>query len=182
MNEPAWKTCRILANKTRLRILRWLLVKSELCEFEIALFLDLTRPSASRHIRLLSESGFIKTIPRSKWIVCSLRDPKPKEPLHDVQKVLIKNLTSGEKQIDKIYRSATAFTHERRCCIIRLLQNKSMSLEELVDTANISAVALLRHLKKLINRGLIAERNDAYHFISQSDPLTNSLINIVLHS
>jgi len=182
MNEPAWKTCRILANKTRLRILRWLLEKSELCEFEIALFLGITRPSTSRHIRLLSESGFIKTRPRSKWLVCSLRDQKPEDPLHDVQKILVKNLASGEKQIDKIYRSATAFTHERRCCIIRLLQNKSMPLEELVNTADISAVALLRHLKKLINRGLVTETDDVYHFSRPSDPLTNSLINMVLHS
>jgi len=182
MNEPAWKTCRILANKTRLRILRWLLRETELCEFEIARFLDLTRPSASRHIRLLSESGLIKTRPRSKWLLCSLNDSKPKDPLHDVQEILFKNLTSGEKQIDKIYRSATAFTHERRCCIIRLLQNKSLPIEEIVSTADISEVALHRHLKKLINRGLVAERNDTYHFVHPSDPLTNALVNMVLHS
>ncbi len=182
MKNPVWKICRVLANKTRLRILRRLIEEPNLCESDIAMFLGLTRPSASKHIRTLSEYEFIETRPRSKWLFCRICDPKPKDPLHDVQKILFKNLTSGEKQIDKIYRSATAFTHERRCCIVRLLQNRNMSLEELVRTSNISEIAMNRHLKKLINRGIVAKKEDVYHFTRPIDPLTNSLVEMLLHS
>ena len=182
MNLAVWKLCRVLANKNRLRILRHLLNEPETCESDIALFLGLTRPSASRHIRLLSECGFIETRPVGKWLLCSTRTPEKNDPLYDVQKTLSQTLKSSEKQIDAIYRSATTFTHERRGCIIRLLQNKSMFLDELVEVSSISEIALTRHLKKLINRRLITEKAKAYRFTHPADPLLNSLLKLLLHS
>ena len=182
MNNSLWKLCRVLANKNRLRILRQLKSDTEACVSDIAIEHSLTRPSASKHIRFLSEYGFIETRPSGKWLLCRACKPAKDHPLYDLQKILSKKLSSSEKQIDEIYRSATAFTHERRCCIIRLLRDRSMPLNELVEASNISAIALNRHLGKLILRGLVAETNETYRFKQPSDPLLKALLELLLHS
>jgi DNA-binding transcriptional ArsR family regulator len=182
MIQPVWKLCRVLANQTRLDILRHLLNGMELCVCDIALEHDLTRPSASKHIRLLAEYGFLETKPSGKWLLCRTCRPTKEDPLYDLWKALSKKLRADESQRNEIYRSVTAFTHERRGCIIRLLQEKSLPLEQLVSASDISAIALNRHLEKLISRGLVAENGNIYRFTPPSDPILKSLLKLLLHS
>ena len=178
MNDFVWKLCRVIANRSRLKIMQHLISEIELPVSGIALALGLTRPSASRHIRLLSEYGFIEATPSSKWLLCHIRKPMQESPMYDLQKTLLKQLRAGEIHIDKIYRSATAFTHERRIRIIQLLQDRSMPFNELIVAADISGIALHRHINKLIDRNLIKESDDIYSFTRPSDPILKSLLKL----
>jgi len=81
--------------------------------------------------------------------------------------------------MDQIYRSATAFTHERRIRIIQLLQDRSMLFDELIVAADISGIALGRHIHKLINRKLITENDGTYSFTDPSDPILKSLLKLL---
>lgn len=179
MNNFVWKLCRVLANESRLKILRHLMCEKELPVSAIALNQGLTRPSASRHIRLLSEYGFIETTPSGKWLLCRICKPTQESPLYDLQRTLLKRLQSGETQIDQIYRSATAFTHERRIRIIQFLQDRSMLFNELIAATDISDMALSRHIHKLINRNLIIENGGIYSFTYPSDPILKSLLKLL---
>lgn len=182
MNNSTWKLCRVLANKSRLKILQLLLNESELCVCDIACEQRLTRPSASRHIQLLAEYKFIKTTPSGKWLLCRIYESKKSDDFTALREIIFKKLRAGDPQINSIYKSATAFTHERRIRIIQLLQTRNMSLDELISASEISGIALSRHLTKLTQRNLVAENDGMYRFTTPTDPTLKSLLTHIKHS
>lgn len=69
------KFFKALADKTRLRILRVLAVR-EMCVCELMTALDLTQPTASHHLHILEDAGFVKNRKEGKWVFYSLTKPR----------------------------------------------------------------------------------------------------------
>ena len=67
-NRELWKTCRILANKTRLSLLRHLMKGGERCVSDLAIQGSLSEVVASQHLRMLHEHGFLQLTRESKWV------------------------------------------------------------------------------------------------------------------
>ncbi len=65
---------KALADATRLRILKLLEVR-EMCVCEVMVALDLTQPTASHHLGLLENAGFVKGRKEGRWVFYSLADP-----------------------------------------------------------------------------------------------------------
>lgn len=59
-SDILWKTCRVLANETRLGILRRLMRDAELCVSDVATLENLSEVVASQHLRMLHEYGFLQ--------------------------------------------------------------------------------------------------------------------------
>jgi len=72
---------KALADETRLRILKLLEVR-EMCVCEVMVALDLTQPTASHHLGLLENSGFVKARKEGKWVFYSIANPKLIENMH----------------------------------------------------------------------------------------------------
>lgn len=66
---------KVLADETRLRILRLLEVR-EMCVCEVMVALGLTQPTASYHLRILENSGLVKDRRKGKWVFYALTNPK----------------------------------------------------------------------------------------------------------
>jgi len=66
---------KALADETRLRILKLLEVR-ELCVCEVMVALDLTQPTASHHLGLLENAGFVKARKEGKWVFYSVANPR----------------------------------------------------------------------------------------------------------
>ena len=64
-----------LADETRLRILRLLMIR-EMCVCEIMVALDLTQPTASHHLNLLENAGLVKDRKEGKWVFYKIANPK----------------------------------------------------------------------------------------------------------
>jgi DNA-binding transcriptional ArsR family regulator len=69
------KIFKALADGTRLRILGLLAVR-EMCVCEVMVALHLTQPTASHHLRILENVGFVRDRKEGKWVFYSLSDPK----------------------------------------------------------------------------------------------------------
>lgn len=69
------RVLKALADETRLRILRLLEVR-EMCVCEIMIAFDLTQPTASHHLGILEEAGFVERRKEGKWVFYSVADPK----------------------------------------------------------------------------------------------------------
>ena len=79
---PIEQSLRALANDRRLQILEWLkepqthfppqldgdLVKDGVCGLNIAKKLKVSQPTASEHLRILSQAGFLKARRIKQWI------------------------------------------------------------------------------------------------------------------
>ena len=64
---------KALADPTRLRILGLLNVR-EMCVCEVMIALDLTQPTASHHLAILENVGFVKKRKEGKWVFYRLAD------------------------------------------------------------------------------------------------------------
>ena len=157
-----WKTCRVLANETRLRILRRLFRGAQLCVQDVAHAENLTEVVASQHLRQLHEHRFLQLERKSKWVFYSapLADQNCATP-HLVN-VLKKQLHSSQTDLNRLIHLFTAFTHPRRIDIVKSLLQNSRGFDELVQRCDISSPALHRHLAKLIDRNFVIETNDIY--------------------
>jgi len=72
---------KALADETRLRILKLLEVR-EMCVCEVMVALDLTQPTASHHLGLLENAGFVKDRKEGKWVFYSIANRKLIENMH----------------------------------------------------------------------------------------------------
>ena len=64
--------CRAVGDVTRMRIIRHLAVQGEVSVSDLALFLVLSQPLASWHLRILRKSGILATRREGRQVYCSL--------------------------------------------------------------------------------------------------------------
>jgi DNA-binding transcriptional ArsR family regulator len=176
-SDILWKLCRVLANETRLAILRRLMSISELCVSDIAVLETLSEVVASQHLRMLHEYGFLQLKRNGKWVFYRAT-ANPSLPLAAGLFPLLKNeLVSGnKKQVADLIRLFTAFTHPRRIELISAIFAEKREFDELVSLCDISSMALRRHLKKLTARNFIIQENEAYQIVHSGNRLRTLLL------
>jgi len=175
-NSSLWKTCRVLANETRLNILRTLMYNSELCVLDVARSEQLTEVVASQHLRLLHEHGFLQLERRSKWAFYRAEFPLEGSYADYIFDPLKKKLNSKNPRTKDLFRLFTAFTHPRRIEIAKALLIRDHKFEELISICDISGQALYRHLDKLISRKFITQNDAIYQIIHYSTGLEKALL------
>jgi len=74
---------KALADETRLRILKLLEVR-EMCVCEVMVALDLTQPTASHHLGLLENAGFVKGRKEGKWVFYRVANPDLIKKMHQL--------------------------------------------------------------------------------------------------
>lgn len=150
-----WRTCRVLANTTRLRIFAQLVRQQPQSVSQLADRVSLTLPVASQSLRALESRGLLK-VKRIRLRV-EYRIPSTAEA------VALANLITALKTAlrveplptARIIKLATAFTHPSRIHIYRCLNDGPKTQVQIQSAIPISAPALSRHLGKLIARGFV---------------------------
>lgn len=66
---------KALSDGTRLRMIRLLVVR-DMCVCEMIAALGLTQPTASHHLKILEDAGFVEGRKEGKWVFYSIREPK----------------------------------------------------------------------------------------------------------
>lgn len=155
-----WRTCRVLANLRRRRILALLLRTAPLAVADISAACGLTPPRASVHLRALQARGLVEGTPHGRHVLyCPRADPRVSrsEPL-----LAIVRRSLQRPDDDRTWmRAFTAFTHARRLRVLRALAQGPADADDLVRRCHISRPALYRHLHKLTRRGLVEHLDDA---------------------
>lgn len=82
------KNMKILADKTRLHILQ-LIYQGEQCGCDLVNSLDITQPTLSHHLKILSEAGFIKGVKDKNKVLYTTK----LEEIDNVFKELLDSLT-----------------------------------------------------------------------------------------
>lgn len=165
LQPTLWRTCRVLANKTRLRVLRELCVRPEQRVSDIAERLRLSLSLASQSLRALNGRGLLRARRIGKFVYYS---PCANRSIPDSARLLqaiLRVFANDRKSEENIFRYATAFTHPRRIFIIRALYEHPMSLKEITIQTNIPISTLGRHLRKLILRGFL-KHTDCWYICS----------------
>ena len=158
LQPSLWRTCRVLANVSRIRCLKCVLVHPATQVGAIAQDLGLPLHYASQYLRALQARGLIEATRQSRWVYYA-PTPDPlvpsAKPLLDAMRTALLEEGRSERQI---VHDLTAFTHPRRLAILACLRRrKSATAETLAALTRVSQPAMSRHLAKLQNRDLVVQ-------------------------
>ena len=124
-----WRMCRVLANRTRLKMLAMIWRKPGLTLSVLARSANVTVGAGSQYVRALEAQGLLRTRRRLAWIECW---PPPTSGItRELLVALRTRFKEDKKAVDGAFRLATAFTHVRRIEVYRALERGEQTLVEL---------------------------------------------------
>lgn len=172
-----WRTCRVLANHTRLQILALLHREPGLSVSVIAGRIGASLPAASQALRALESRGLLTAQRIGPRVHYRPRLARPGEPLHDLTHALRETL-GREHGTDEAFRIATAFTHPRRIAMVRQLGQESLDAAHIRAACRVSSPAVMRHLRKLRSRGVLIPNGHGYELAARPNRLLQALIQL----
>jgi len=177
LRPTLWRTCRVIAQETRLRLLWAIFDGEELSVGEMGRWIGISEENASIQLRILNARGLIT--PRRKGVKVFYRAEANLEVEHAAE-LLDALRACYEKRIsfENVVRMATAFTHPRRIAIVRALAESRQAPGDLRKVTRIARPSLFRHLDKLESRRFIGVHRGAYRLAAPKNPLGNCLLKI----
>ena len=156
LQPTVWRTCRVLANITRLKMLAVVAQQPDMTVSAIATRVKLPLPVTSMYLRALEARGLLMSDRDGRWVTYRVSEANGAvTPLAFALRSLARR---NEKFADATFRLVTAFTHPRRVDVFRSLSNQPQALAKLKLASGIPERALLRHLQKLRTRGFVVYR------------------------
>ena len=155
LQPTLWRTCRVLANDTRLCLLAQLVRKQPQSVSELASRCSLALPVASQSLRALEARGLLRVNRIRRRVEYHIPTRSEAGLLADLTAALAAALRREPLPTRAIMKLATAFTHPARIQIHRMLQSGPKNEMQLRTAIRLSSLALWRHLRKLKARGFI---------------------------
>lgn len=187
MNESLtptlWRSCRVLANRNRLRLIKAMIGREALTVQELMNVCKMEQSACSQNLRLINSRGLTFVSRQGRWVRYGLgADPKVQQAktlLNAVVEALRGCKT--DENIDSIIYGLTGFTHPRRITLLRVINEmKGVGMTELQIRCGISLPALYRQLDKLERRGIVQVGPDGISLVTPKNKLLRSLITLVL--
>lgn len=186
-NQPApsrdqlfWAFCRVLANRTRLNLLFEIIRHAPLSVAQLAVQTDRQTANTSMQLKELHTYGLITPNRRKQSVYYTIRERPPEIYPQLLLPTLIHSAKSNTSP-DVIIHLATAFTHQRRIEIVRLLSGSPKTARELLDSSNMKRSALSRHLTKLKHRDFVLQNDSVYRLNHQKKIVGATLLKAALH-
>lgn len=174
MGDPLiWKRLRVLANPLRLEMLSLLHSGPDQYVQVVGNQIGCSEDVASKHLQRLGDHGFLSSKRRGRYLFYTINHADP------LTKAVIGEICRNGTDIGGIMKSLTSFTHERRIVIVNVLRRQAMDSESLNRATRISMEALVRHMKKLRDRGVVGKEQGKWSLCDQSDTFKEWLLNFV---
>ncbi|MEN8254539.1 MAG: metalloregulator ArsR/SmtB family transcription factor [Verrucomicrobiota bacterium] len=177
LRPTLWRTCRVLANESRLNLLRALFSCDESTVSALAVKTGISEAFASTQLRALSARGLVSSRPAGRWMFYSFEPNMAVEHSETIGNAIRESFAAGAKN-ESLIAAATAFTHPRRISIIKCLGEGEKTFPELLASTHISTMALYRHLQKLTARNMVERKNNRYRQTKPGDTLGKTLLAI----
>lgn len=173
-----WRICRVVSHEGRLKLLQLLLEGGELCVNELMMGTEMTQPNASIQMKTLYMAGLVR-FRREEMNVIYRAEADSRvacaEEMLNALEICFKNAVSFKS----IRFQITAFTHERRIEVARMLREAPLSFIELQDRCAMTSSALSRHLLKLEARRVVRWDGNLYRISDPPERLGRTLLRIV---
>jgi DNA-binding transcriptional ArsR family regulator len=176
LNPTLWRTCRVLANAHRLALLEYLTTRAYATVGQVAAALDLPVATASLQLRVLAARGLIVPTRSGRYVHYAFRaDPRVRQAVA-LHRALDWMFAHDRRPCDTIYRLATAFTHPRRIDIVCVLRRQALSFSAIKTACGLSHAATIRHLRKLLDRGVVERTETGIRVAQSAHPLTKAFL------
>lgn len=179
MLQPSlWRTCRVLANRVRLGMLRELIRNPGQSVSDVARRLRVSPVLVTKCLRALQARGLLAARREGKYVYYRPSADESVLGAALLLRALRKTFASKKDPVEVIFRQATAFTHPRRITIISALQNEPLESRKLLTATGMSDAALRRHLLKLESRGFVIFDGRRYRCTTPKDTLAKILLRL----
>ena len=165
-----WRTCRVLANRKRLRILALSIRQPNQTVSAVASQMRLSLPAASQYLRALEARGLLTCRRVGQRVEYRPAAATTEDAAGEILTALRLVFRRKAQLIEALFKLATAFTHPRRVEVFRAVKNGTDSFSKLQAATHISARALSRHLAKLEARGFVRSETEIYTVTNQAHP------------
>ncbi len=180
LSPTLWRTCRVLANRSRLAILQQMAEHGELSVSDAARELGLAIAVASQYMRALNARGLCAVRRSGRFVYYRIEGNRTIPGSCELLAAAVDALRRHRRPARFVRRIATGFTHPRRIEILRALGHETLTFRELKTATRISRWALLRHLGKLQARGLVKETEGRYRCLKPRSGLAQALMRLAL--
>ena len=182
LSPTLWRTCRVLANESRLLLIKAMIDQPQMTVKQLAHTCKMREFTCSFRLRQIHARGLLTVTRSSKWVYYQLGADPEVEHAKPILVALIKTLRTCKNKEDYglVIKEATLFTHPRRIMLARALAREPHSqLGKLLATCDMSLPALYRHLEKMERRGLITCNGTEVTLCPPHKPLTKALFSII---
>lgn len=180
LNPTLWRTCRVLAGPTRVRLLRLVLAAPGATVTRLAEEAEISLSRASQELRRLQSRGLLSAARRGVF-VRYLPEPDPQvpsaRPLFLAMKAALAQ--GGPAREREIRRIAAGLSHPRRILLFRELLDGPRTVQMLQSSLAISLDAVYRHLQTLEQGGLVRRKSGVVRVVRNSHPLVRCLTDLV---
>lgn len=180
LHPTLWRTCRVLAGPTRLRLLRKVIAKPGLTVQQLADAIPIGKSRASQELRRLQSRGLIQARRHANHVsYLPVSDPLvgTAKPLLDAMKATFAFPSARQDQL--ALDSATALAYPRRIEIVQQLLIAPAAASVLSRNLRIPHISLTRHLKVLRDLDLARNVHGTWHFTPNQHPLTRCLVHLL---
>jgi len=171
LRPTPWRTCRAIANRTRLEMFGLLVRQPGLTVSAAAKELKQPLSVTSEYLRALEARGLLVSRRVGGHVEYRVNSAGGGHPASRLAVKLRLAFQRNSQPVDTIFKIATAFTHPRRIEIFRVLKGGPKTLGELRLSTRISRRAARRHLEKLERRGFVVCRDGDYTVVGRFDSL-----------
>ena len=176
LSPSLWRTCRVLANRTRLRLLSTLLDEPDQTVSAVAHKAGVPLAVASLYLRALNARGLLGARRQGRWVYYR---PSSDRSIHGSAVLLaaLERAFADERNpVEAVFRHATAFTHARRIRLIQTMTSGPQTPGAMQRATRFSRPALLRHLAKLKARGYVVRDSGGYGLARPQGRLAATLL------
>lgn len=180
LNPTLWRTCRMLAGETRIRLLRRLHDQPGLSVSQLAAETGIGRSDASQELRRIQSRGLLK--PRREGLQILYRieaDPQVTSaaPLIKALKTALASLPP--ERDGEICRVAFGLAYPRRIAIARELLAAPRTGLGLARQLQLSGFAVYNHIHILAESGWARRLQQKWHLVPPEHPLAGPLLRLL---
>jgi DNA-binding MarR family transcriptional regulator len=180
LQPTLWRTCRVLANYNRLKLLSLVFKTPGQTVTTLADQMNLSLPVTSQYLRAMEARGLLtarRVAGRVEYRPATVDTTGMADLVLALRRAFQKDAGASER----VFRAATAFTHPRRIELVQALKD-SRNFNELRGLTGISFQALWRHLSKLEDRGFVQRSKGKYIVCQPTDAVGRELARLATAS
>ena len=180
LNPTLWRTCRMLAGLTRIKLLRQLHDHPGQNIAMLADALGISRPYASQEMRRIQSRGLLRPTHRGASLVyhpCADPQVSTAAPLLKAVQNALDSLPP--RRDGEMAAIAAGLAHERRIAMAKALRQRPKTSAQLLAEIPMAPCSLYLHLHALIASGFAAKDKTTISFKSPAHPLARALVKLL---